>query len=90
MTKEEVLCYIRDVEWTEDVEAAIGCALGRFVVYQQDPDTHFVYGHKYYFTKEAARKDFESRKIYSSGWCYCVFDSMDDSNQYDRRTIYSS
>lgn len=78
MTKEQVIAIISEMDWPEEwynkTEAQINieAALAKYVVYQEDPDTHRVYHRQYHLTKEDAEKDLDSRRCNDGRWCYCT------------------
>lgn len=90
MTKNEILDYLAKIDWDDDLKDRLEYIISKYVVYQEDPDTHVCYCHEYYISKEDAEKDFNSRDYVPNGlWCYCIISSINDgADWFDEKTYF--
>ena len=79
MNKEQVLKALTEKEWSDDFLKEMCWKVANYVVYQQDPDEHWVkYYHKFFMDEEVAREDFMARSFVLSGrWCWCKLVKID-------------
>ena len=87
--KEQILEALSMMEWSDELKDKLEYEVSAFVVYQEDPDDHHTYCHKYHATEEDARKDFNARTFVPDGrWCYCVISSTKSKELWERREIF--
>lgn len=79
MTKEEILHELEKTEWNDTFKENLERMIAKYVVYQEDPDTHSRYCEEYFMHRKEAIEDYNARKYVPCGmWCYCKLDLLQE------------